>query len=397
MKRQFWIFALSGACANFACLGIARYSYPPMIPVLIKHKWLSLSQANILATVIFIGFFLSVLFSLKIVSRFPKRNVIRGSMSILVVAFIAISFNFGIYWTGFWIFTMGVQTGVIFLNAPTLLLTAVHDTRKGYLSGIMFAGIGVGVISTSYITTYVSRINVQLTWLVLALCLLIALIISWSRMPWDNSHLRDQIHPKLYKKSNIKNFPYKLVFGFFLFRMGNLSLTVYLSEYIAAYFSGSKFEDGLIAISWSLVGLGFIVGPFLFGSLSKHIGIKSALLISLAFLGSGTLLLSFGLSPWKIYIFSFFAGLGVTSSAAMFSSMNAIISPKESVYKNWQSMLIAGATSLFLGSILFEQIIIYFSYSYVFIIGAIIVYFSILLTAQATRNTNFPAVNQQQN
>jgi len=58
--------------------------------------------------------------------------------------------------------------------------------------------------------------------------------------------------------------------------------------------------------SWSLVALEFAVGPFLFDYLSKHIGIKNDLLISLDFLGSGTLLLSIGLSPWKIYIFYFF-------------------------------------------------------------------------------------------
>ena len=172
MKRQFWMFALSGVCANFACLGIGRYFLSPMIPVIVEHKWLSLNQANLLATMLFTGFFLSTVFSSRIVSRFPKRNIIRGGMSILIVAFIASSFNLGIYWISFWIFIIGAQTGVVFINAPTLMLSAVHNTNKGYLAGLMFTGMGIGTVVSSYIITYVGEINIQLTWLILAFCLI---------------------------------------------------------------------------------------------------------------------------------------------------------------------------------------------------------------------------------
>jgi MFS family permease len=385
MKRQFWIFALSGACANFACLGIARYFLSPMIPVLVEHKWLSLNQANILATALFVGYLLSLLFSSKVVSRFSKRNIIRGGMSILVVAFIACSFNFGVYWIVFWIFIMGVQTGVIFTNAPTLMLSAVYDTNKGYLSGIMFTGMGIGTVSSSYIATYVSKINLQLTWLILALCLFIALLLAWKRMPLD-SQLREKIHPhKSQKKLKYGKIPIMLVLGFSLFHMGSLPVVVYLSEYIAKYFIDSSNCNRIIAISWSLVGVGFAVGPFLFGYLSKLIGNKNSLLFSLACLGTGTLLLSFGLSELKIYLFSFLASLGLISSASLYSSINSITSNKLSVYRNWQYILTGGATALLLGSILFEQIIIYFSYYYVFIIGALVNYLAIIIALKINK------------
>jgi predicted MFS family arabinose efflux permease len=386
MKRLFWIFALSGACANFACLGIARYFLSPMIPVLVKHKWLSLNQANMLATILFVGYLLSVLFSSKVVSRFSKRNIIRGGMSILVVAFIASSFNFGVYWIAFWIFIMGVQTGVIFINAPTLMLSAVYDTHKGYLSGIMFTGMGIGTIFSSYIATYVSKVNLQLTWLTLALCLFIALLLAWKRMPWDGSHLREKIHhDRSQKKLGYGKIPIMLVLGFSLFHMGSLPVVVYLSEYIAKYFIDSSNCNRLIAISWSLVGIGFAVGPFLFGYLSKHIGNKNSLLVSLACLGTGTLLLSFGLSELKIYLFSLLASLGLISSASLYSSINSITSNRLSVYRNWQYILIGGATALLLGSILFEQIIIYFSYSYVFIIGALMNYLALIIAVKINK------------
>ena len=41
----------------------------------------------------------------------------------------------------------------------------------------------------------------------------------------------------------------------------------------------------MAATSWSLVALEFAVGPFLFDYLSKHIGIKNDLLLSLDFFG----------------------------------------------------------------------------------------------------------------
>ena len=226
---------------------------------------------------------------------------------------------------------MGVQTGVVFINAPTLMLSAVYDTNKGFLAGIMFTGMGIGTIASSYIITYVSEINLQVTWLILALCLFIALLLAWKRMPMDIGHLIKKMHPeKKQKKLGYDKLPIILILGFTLFHLGSLPVVVYLSEYIAKYFISSTCNR-IIAISWSLVGVGFAVGPFLFGYLSKHIGNKNSLLTSLACLGTGTLLLSFGLSEWKIYLFSLLASLGLISTASLFSSINALTSDKLSV------------------------------------------------------------------
>ena len=164
-------------------------------------------------------------------------------------------------------------------------------------------------------------------------------------------------------------------------------MVVYLSEYIAKYYTSST-GNRLIAVSWSLVGIGFAVGPFLFGYLSKHIGNKNALLTSLTCLGTGTLLLSFGLSEWKIYLFSLFASLGLISTASLYSSINSINSDKLSVYRSWQYILIGGAATLLLGSIIFEQIIIHFSYSYVFVFGALMNYLALIISLKIKKPTH---------
>lgn len=381
MNKKLLLIAISGACANFACLGIARYAYTPMIPVLVKYKWLTLSQANLFATVLFVGYLLSVLLAKYFFHKSQKQKVIKACMGVLIICLIAASFQFGAYWLGFWLFVMGIQTGIIFLYAPGLILSTVSDQEKGLIAGIMFMGIGVGVVASSLITFFVIEISVQAIWIAMALCIVVALIIGWKWMPVENKSESD-CKPECIEKCH-KKFPLKLTSCFFLFRLGNLALTAYLGEYIVhTYATPHKIK---ISISWCLVGIAFLIGPFIFGSLSKYIGPKKSLTLALFLLASGTVLLTFNLPIWLLYLLAFIGGLGITSSAAMFSCLNSLESHAEMVYKNWKYILISGALSLFLGSIIFKLIIVNTNFHILFLIAGIIIYFSILVLLKPTK------------
>ncbi len=380
MVENYKQYMLCGFMALFVGLGIGRFAYSPLIPSIINNHWMNLSHANTVASCLFWGYFLSLVILNRLFKKFDSVKLIKISVLLVGISFFATSFNLGYMWFMVWFLIMGLNTGIIFIKAPTYILSFFNERDKGKASGLMFTGVGAGIVFsglTSYLLVYLSLFTI---WLIISAISLALGIIIWNIWPTNHSLeiSSDKKTSKINKKYRMnfkRNIRLSIVsYGFF--RFGSLALAIYFSEFIYKYYVNSP--QHLVSISWILFGIGIIAGSYLFGFLSKHIGIKLALILALAFASAAIFLLTFKPAPWGLYILIFIAGMGGASPTALFCSIISLVSPPEKTYYHWKNVLLSGAIALAIGTTFFNWLLRAITYSELFYIASFALLISIV-------------------
>ena len=136
---------IAGSCLFAIAMGVNRFSYAPIIPFLVNNHWLNNPQAGYVGSANFLGYFLGAYAAHKLTHFVSIHKIMLGVLVISVLASVLCVFNFGYIWLGLWRLVVGFVAGVIMVLTPTVILSNVTDQQKGLISGIMFAGIGIGI------------------------------------------------------------------------------------------------------------------------------------------------------------------------------------------------------------------------------------------------------------
>ena len=163
-SRLFWVAFLS------TCLGVGlfRFSYTSLMPLLVEQKWFTASFASYLSSANLLGYLIGALLAhpasryiqdkkLMIISAFV------GSLSLLLCALQGLPE---------WLYVIfrlfsGVTGATLMVLAPSYALKRVEPEIRQRLSMVAFSGIGTGVVISTFIVPSAAKINVGLGWLFL--------------------------------------------------------------------------------------------------------------------------------------------------------------------------------------------------------------------------------------
>ena len=144
-----WWPILAAATALIVVHGFGRFVYTPLLPLLVDDGLLSLSQAAALATWNYVGYLLGAMLALFAYQRgLGQRTLMTG---LLLNALITIAQ----VWTSDFNalaglrLANGITNGIVFVLAPALVLEWLAEQGKSQLSGLMYLGVGTGLIISS--------------------------------------------------------------------------------------------------------------------------------------------------------------------------------------------------------------------------------------------------------
>jgi MFS family permease len=80
---------LSGLCASLVGIGLARFAYTPLLPVLIAEQWFQPSQAAYLGAANLAGYLVGALLARPMASPAGAAAVLRGMMLLATATFFA--------------------------------------------------------------------------------------------------------------------------------------------------------------------------------------------------------------------------------------------------------------------------------------------------------------------
>jgi predicted MFS family arabinose efflux permease len=268
-----WRATVSGVCANLVGIGLARFAYTPLIPALILAGWFSPTQAAYLGAANLAGYLAGALLARPLASHMTPATLLRGAMLLTGASFPASAYPLSFAWFFAWRFAAGFGGGALMVVAAPVILRQVPARRRGVVSGVMFAGVGLGIAASGTLVALLLGYGLVVTWNVLGVVALLLTALAWNGWPRTSEHdvaAPAPEPPHLRSSATLR----ALHIGYGLSAVGLVPAMVFLVDFIARA-NHLGIEAG--ARYWTLFGFAAIAGPVLLGSVADRIGFHPTL------------------------------------------------------------------------------------------------------------------------
>ncbi|MEW8324645.1 MAG: YbfB/YjiJ family MFS transporter [Candidatus Thiodiazotropha taylori] len=175
---------VAGILSLILTLGIARFAYTPLLPIMQQQAGLGISEAGWLASINYIGYLSGAIIAALISDLMLKDRLYRIGLIVAVVTTIGMGMT-----ENFWIWSMlrffaGLSSAAGLLLGSGLILNWLirHDHRSEL--GIHFSGLGAGIaICAALVEVMKSHLDWSQQWLLLSLLGLILIFPAWRWLP----------------------------------------------------------------------------------------------------------------------------------------------------------------------------------------------------------------------
>lgn len=276
--RHAWRLTLAGLCASLVGIGLARFAYTPLLPVLITEAWFPASQAAYLGAANLAGYLGGALCARSLARRAGAPRMLRGMMALVTVAFFACALPLSFAWFFLWRFASGVAGGVVMVLAAPSVLPHVPPERRGLAGGAIFTGVGLGIMASGTVVPLLLQVGLVATWCGLGLLSLVLTALAWGG--WTGEDAMPATTPTGRSRRPPAAAPLRALYAeYALNATGLVPHMVFLVDFVARGL-GRGIHAG--ARYWVLFGLGAVVGPVLAGFLADRVGFAFALRLALA-------------------------------------------------------------------------------------------------------------------
>ena len=176
----------AGICSLILVLGIARFAYTPMLPLMQQQAGLGVADAGWLAAINYAGY-LSGAFVASLISDMVLKDRLYRIGLVLAIAstvMMGLSTNFTIWALSRFIAGLSSAAGML-LGTGLILNWLIRHNHRGEL-GIHFSGIGLGIAGASAAVALTSKLlNWSHQWFLFAAlgCLLLIPALRWLPAP----------------------------------------------------------------------------------------------------------------------------------------------------------------------------------------------------------------------
>lgn len=142
--RSPWIHVAQAAAALAAGMGVGRFVYTPILPLMHTQAGLSSAAGANLATANYIGYLVGALLGIAMPALVRSPAVLRGSLIVLTGSLVAMPATHS---TTVWIVLRvlaGLASALIFVVAVSSVLSHLRD-HPAHLPGWAFGGVGAGI------------------------------------------------------------------------------------------------------------------------------------------------------------------------------------------------------------------------------------------------------------
>lgn len=169
MKTSPWPVALSGSAALAVAMGIGRFAFTPILPMMQEDAGLSLSEGAWLACANYLGYLLGALAAIR--CWVGERSSIRFGLVVVALTTLGMAFTESFV---IWLFLRGVAgfaSAWILVYASTWSLERLGKAGRDDLSGTVYAGVGAGMVFAGLACLALSQVDADArrAWLVLGL------------------------------------------------------------------------------------------------------------------------------------------------------------------------------------------------------------------------------------
>lgn len=264
---------IAGICSLLVTVGVARFSYSLLLPIMQEGAGLSESGGGWLATTNYMGYMVGVLLAASLHNLNHKYNLHRAYLILSVITSAAMVVTTDMITWAMLRFIAGIcASGGMIIASGLILKWLVNNKHRAEL-GIHFSGAGLSIITTSLLVEAMLSMsaNWQQQWIALAIMAVIFAIPAWLWMP----------HPATKAQAGVtaqdnppgKTFKLLMMLAYFCAGYGY----VVSSTFIVDIVEGVEGLQGQGGFAFILVGIAATPAAIIWDRIARNIGYLKAL------------------------------------------------------------------------------------------------------------------------
>lgn len=175
--------ALAGLVALAVAMGIGRFAFTPILPMMQADAGLTLKGAGWLAAANYLGYLLGALCA----TRLPRAWAIRGSLLLIAVVTFAMGMTNALALQLLLRLLAGVASAWVLVHVSAWALERLHALGRADASGTVYAGVGIGIAGAGLlcIALMAAHADSMRTWQVFGVVSLVFTAGTWTAFRGD--------------------------------------------------------------------------------------------------------------------------------------------------------------------------------------------------------------------
>jgi predicted MFS family arabinose efflux permease len=315
MKKQTYLFLIGGIFSLIIAMGIGRFAYTPILPLMQKDLSLSNTTAGYIASSNYAGYLLGAILAGAIPFKKYRTNLLRVSLIISIITTALMGLTYSHLLWNVLRFLSGFASAFVLVLASGIVLDKLAAIRKTSWSGLFYGGVGLGIFLSSLLIPSINHLfRWEGTWIGLAVVSGILAIFVWI---WLDET------PNVVKKKNkqdriVKVPPTKwLIWLIIAYGLEGLGYIVTGTFIVSIAEKTSYFHNGATLV-WMMVGLAAIPSCLIWSLLAKKWGSIKSLVLAMALQSLGIAMPVFWMSKTSFVISALLFGatfMGITTLA----------------------------------------------------------------------------------
>jgi MFS family permease len=314
-----------------------------VLPVLVQQGWFGREAAGQLGAANLTGYLLGIGLAALLARRYPPGWLVRWSMLLCALSLFACAWRGGgMPWFLCWRLVAGACGAILMVQAPVLILPRVAVERRGRVAGLIFSGVGLGIVAAATVVPSLAAYGLAPAWLGLGgICALLT-IASWNH--WRAAPAPPASTPAAPaaglagRRGPQRGFsgPVMLLcLAYTLNAIGYLPHTLFWADYITRELHRPLAAAGFF---WGCFGLGAACGPYLTGVLADRFGLTRTLGVGFTLKAVGVALPLVATGTPALLVSSVLVGFFSPGIVGAASSYALEIGGSEQHRRNWTAM-----------------------------------------------------------
>ncbi|WP_219834205.1 YbfB/YjiJ family MFS transporter [Paenibacillus sp. R14(2021)] len=280
MNTRTLLVLLGGITALMVVMGIGRFAFTPILPLMIDHLLFSAAGAGYLAASNNLGYLIGALVLTLIQVRSRSMLLLAG----LVVS-IATTWGMGeLHSLPAWLvirFLSGVASAVVFVIVSSIVLDRISARQ----AGIFYGGVGAGILLTGIAVPLLARNgDWSDVWKGLGVVSLLLGLTAWFSLRERRTTLKKAVStPQGYNPAAVRRVLLWLMIAYGLEGLGY----IVTGTYLVAFAKTVSSIPNIASLSWVLVGLAAAPSCFGWSMLASRWGKKWTLTFSMLLQSAG--------------------------------------------------------------------------------------------------------------
>jgi predicted MFS family arabinose efflux permease len=260
-------YGFAGMAGMAVGMGIGRFVYTPLLPMMMDSLGLSASEAGWIASANYLGYLFGAIIAVGAWAHGRERPVMLAALAANAVLAALMALTVDIAAFLLIRFAAGIASAFLLVFLTTIVFSRMTERGRADIQALHFGGVGLGIALSSLLTgwMHITHVGWQFGWYGSALLTLAGFVITALLAPEGPAGTGEEKSepPVRWTPPLIK-----LTFAYGLFGFGYIVTATFLIAIVRHQESGGLFESAV----WLVTGMAAIPSLFLWHVLTVRIG-----------------------------------------------------------------------------------------------------------------------------